>query len=311
MENKLKIVFAGSPKSSSTILQSLIDNSKVEVPYVISQEPKRAKRGNKLIPTEVAIKATENGIDLLEPRSLNEIKKLITGFDFDFLLVAAYGKILPDWMLNAPLYEPINVHYSVLPKHRGASPIQSTILTGDTMAGISIMKMTKGLDEGPIYRKFKIDINESDKEELEEKLSLIAAKNITSVLSEIKNKNIKPIAQNEDDASYCNKIKKESGLIDLQKDDSEKILLKFRAYKGWPGVFFRYKNVDIKIHGLKLLDPNDDIHMENSGSIFKVTKDGLLIKTIDSKIVITHLQMPGKKVINKSDIYNAYSNYFE
>ena len=311
MENKLKIVFAGSPKSSSTILQSLINNSKVEVPYVISQEPKRAKRGNKLIPTEVAIKATENGIDLLEPTSLNEIKKLITGFDFDFLLVAAYGKILPDWMLNAPVYEPINVHYSVLPKHRGASPIQSTILTGDTMAGISIMKMTKGLDEGPIYRKFKIDINESDKEELEEKLSVIAAKNITSVLSEIKNKNIKPIAQNEDDASYCNKIKKESGLIDLQKDDSEKILLKFRAYKGWPGVFFRYKNVDIKIHGLKLLDPNDDIHMENSGSIFKVTKDGLLIKTIDSKIVITHLQMPGKKVINKSDIYNAYSNYFE
>ena len=285
MENKLKIVFAGSPKSSSTILQSLIDNSKVEVPYVISQEPKRAKRGNKLIPTEVAIKATENGIDLLEPRSLNEIKKLITGFDFDFLLVAAYGKILPDWMLNAPVYEPINVHYSVLPKHRGASPIQSTILTGDTMAGISIMKMTKGLDEGPIYRKFKIDINESDKEELEEKLSVIAAKNITSVLSEIKNKNIKPIAQNEDDASYCSKIKKESGLIDLQKDDSEKILLKFRAYKGWPGVFFRYKNVDIKIHGLKLLDPNDDIHMENSGSIFKVTKDGLFIKTIDTKIV--------------------------
>ena len=311
MENKLKIVFAGSPKSSSTILQSLIDNSKVKVPYVISQEPKRAKRGNKLIPTEVAIMATENGIDLLEPRSLDEIKKLITGFDFDFLLVAAYGKILPDWMLDAPVYEPINVHYSVLPKHRGASPIQSTILAGDTMAGISIMKMTKGLDEGPIYRKFKIGINESDKEELEDKLSVIAANNITSVLSEIKNKNIKPIAQNEDDASYCKKIKKESGLIDLQKDDSEKILLKFRAYKGWPGVFFRYKNVDIKIHGLKLLDSTDGIHMENSGSIFKVTKDGLYIKTIDSTIVITHLQMPGKKVINTSDIYNAYSNYFE
>ena len=236
MENKLKIVFAGSPKSSSTILQSLIDNSKVEVPYVISQEPKRAKRGNKLIPTEVAIKATENGIDLLEPRSLNEIKKLITGFDFDFLLVAAYGKILPDWMLNAPVCEPINVHYSVLPKHRGASPIQSTILAGDSEAGISIMKMTKGLDEGPIYKKFKIDIKESDKEELENKLSVIAAKNITSVLSEIKNKNIKPIDQNEDDASYCKKIKKESGLIDLQKDNAEKILLKFRAYKGWPGV---------------------------------------------------------------------------
>ena len=311
MENKLKIVFAGSPKSSSTILQSLIDNSNVEVPYVISQEPKRAKRGNKLLPTEVAIKATENGIDLFEPRSLDEIKKSITGFDFDFLLVAAYGKILPDWMLNAPVYEPINVHYSVLPKHRGASPIQSTILTGDTMAGISIMKMTKGLDEGPIYRKFKIDINESDKEELEEKLSVIAAKNITSVLSEIKNKNIKPIDQNEDDASYCKKIKKESGLIDLQKDNAEKILLKFRAYKGWPGVFFRYKNVDIKIHGLMLLDPNDDIHMEHSDSIFKVTRDGLIAKTTDSKIVITHLQMPGKKVINNSDIYNAYSNYFE
>ena len=311
MENKLRIVFAGSPKSSSTILRSLIDDSKVEVPYVISQEPKKAKRGNKLIPTEVAINAIENRIDLLEPRSLDEIKESITGFDFDFLLVAAYGKILPDWILSAPIYEPINIHYSILPKHRGASPIQSTILAGDKAAGISIMKMTEGLDEGPIYKKFKIDINESDKEELEDKLSVIAAKNITSILSEIKNKKIKPIDQDESEASYCKKIKKGSGLIDFHKDNAEKILLKFRAYKGWPGVFFRYKSVDIKIHGLKVLDSNNDIHMEDSESIFKVTKDGLLIKAKDSKIVITHLQMPGKKIINKSDIYNAYSNYFQ
>ena len=311
MENKLKIVFAGSPKSSSTILRSLIDDSKVEVPYVISQEPKKAKRGNKLIPTEVAINAIENRIDLLEPRSLDEIKELITSINFDFLLVAAYGKILPDWMLRAPVCEPINIHYSILPKHRGASPIQSTILAGDTVTGISIMKMTKELDEGPIYKKFKIDINESDKEELEDKLSVIAAKNITSILSEIKNKKIKPIDQDESEASYCKKIKKGSGLIDFHKDNAEKILLKFRAYKGWPGVFFRYKNVDIKIHELMLLDPNDDIYMEHSDSIFKVTREGLIIKTIDSKIVITNLQMPGKKVINKRDIYNAYSNYFE
>ena len=94
-------------------------------------------------------------------------------------------------------------------------------------------------------------------------------------------------------------------------DNAEKILLKFRAFKGWPGIFFRYKNVDIKIHGLKLLDPNDNTRTVNSDSIVKVTKSGLLIKTVDSTIVITHLQMPGKKIINKSDIYNAYSNYFE
>ena len=242
---------------------------------------------------------------------MDEIKKLITNFDFDFLLVAAYGKILPSWMLSAPICEPINVHYSILPKHRGASPIQSTILAGDTITGISIMKMTEGMDEGPIYKKFKININGYNKEELEINLSLIAANNIVSVLSDIKNKEIEPISQNEDDASYCKKIKKKSGLIDLHNDNTENILLKFRAYKGWPGVFFRYKNIDIKIHGLKLLDPNDGVHIENSGSIFKVTKEGLLIKTIDSRIVITHLQMPGKKIINKSDIYNAYSNYFE
>ena len=88
-------------------------------------------------------------------------------------------------MLSAPVYEPINVHYSILPKHRGASPIQSTILAGDTEAGISIMKMTKGLDEGPIYRKFEIDIKELNKEELEDKLSVIAAKNVSSILSDI------------------------------------------------------------------------------------------------------------------------------
>ena len=158
----MKILFAGSPESSAKILNSMA-NSGLDVVGVISQPDKRSKRGKGKEASSVAAEAFKLGIPIFTPTKLVVLfKQEIAHLDFDFLVVSAYGKILPEWMLDAPNIAPINIHFSLLPKYRGASPIQASILNSDNKTGISIMRMSKGMDEGPIYCSYEIEILESD-----------------------------------------------------------------------------------------------------------------------------------------------------
>ena len=167
----MKILFAGSPESSAKILNSLA-NSGLDVVGVISQPDKRSKRGKGKEASSVAAEAVKLGIPIFKPTKLDVLfKQEIAHLDFDFLVVSAYGKILPEWMLDAPNIAPVNIHFSLLPKYRGASPIQASILNSDNKTGISIMRMSKGMDEGPIYCSYEIEILESDNRvDLENKL---------------------------------------------------------------------------------------------------------------------------------------------
>ena len=147
----MKILFAGSPGSSAEILQDLF-NQECEIVGVISQPDKRSKRAGGKDPSSVSLMATNLGLPLFKPSKIDdEFKEIISTIQCDFLVVSAYGKILPEWFLAHPDISSINVHFSLLPKYRGASPIQSCLLNGDLDSGISIMQMTRGLDEGPIY----------------------------------------------------------------------------------------------------------------------------------------------------------------
>ena len=158
----MKILFAGSPESSAKILNS-IASSELDVVGVISHPDKRSKRGKGKEASYVAAEALKLGIPIFKPTKLDVLfKQEISHLDFDFLVVSAYGKILPEWMLDAPNIAPINIHFSLLPKYRGASPIQTSILNSDNKTGISIMRMSKGMDEGPIYCSYEIEILESD-----------------------------------------------------------------------------------------------------------------------------------------------------
>ena len=305
----MRVLFAGSPESSAMILSSL-SREMVDIVGVISQPDKRSSRRKGKEPSPVSKEALKLGIPSYKPIVFDNLfKKEIESIDFDFLVVSAYGKILPEWLLNAPNIAPINIHFSLLPKYRGASPIQTSILNNDNKTGISIMRMSTGMDEGPVYCFHEIDILESDnKIDLEKKLVSMCIKNLGNDLNNIFNNKLTPNNQNNNEASYCSKIDKLSGKIDLRKESTKEIFQKYKAFIGWPGVYFEKNNVAIKIHGLEECKGNNEDLAVNS---FRFTPDGLLTKTGDSMIVITHLQFPGKRIIPALDAANSYAKFFE
>mgnify|MGYP005638338753 FL=1 len=304
----MKILFAGSPGSSAEILQDLF-NQECEIVGVISQPDKRSKRAGGKDPSSVSLMATKLGLPLFKPSKIdNEFKEIISTIQCDFLVVSAYGKILPEWFLAHPDISSINIHFSLLPKYRGASPIQSCLLNGDLDSGISIMQMTRGLDEGPIYCAEKITIPENaDKHILETVLTKVANKVLfTTLLAVAKNKKV-PTAQDDTAASYCKKITKSSGKVYFIDEDASSVIRKFNAFKDWPGIFFEKNNVVIKIHGIKVLS---EILHTNESKDFYFCADGLAVKTSSSTLVITHLQFPGKNIIASQDAANSYAKFF-
>tara|TARA_A100001011_G_scaffold333809_1_gene361760 strand:- start:427 stop:1347 length:921 start_codon:yes stop_codon:yes gene_type:complete len=305
----MKVLFAGSPESSAKILKSLI-NKGFEVVGAISQPDKRSKRGKGKEASPVSKEAFKLGIPTLKPVSLNEsFKREVELLDFDFLLVSAYGKILPDWLLESPNIAPVNIHFSLLPKYRGASPIQTAILNGDKKTGVSIMQIIKGMDEGPVYGFHETEIlRYENKRDLENKLTSLCIKNIASDLNNIFQKKLTPIEQNNSKASYCKKINKLSGKIDFSKENTADILQKHKAYIGWPGLYFEKNNLVIKIHELvEYKDNKEDVETK----AFRFLSNGLVVKTLDSEIVITYLQFPGKRIISATDAANSYAKFFE
>jgi len=305
----MKVLFAGSPESSAKILKSLI-NEGFDVVGAISQPDKRSKRGKGKEASPVSKEAFKLGIQTLKPASLDEsFKREVALLDFDFLLVSAYGKILPDWLLESPNIAPVNIHFSLLPKYRGASPIQTAILNSDKKTGVSIMQIIKGMDEGPVYGFHETEIlRYENKRDLENKLTSLCIKNIASDLNNIFQKKLAPIEQNNSKASYCKKINKLSGKIDFSKENTADILQKHKAYIGWPGLYFEKNNLVIKIHELEEYNGNkEDVETK----AFRFLSHGLVVKTIDSQIVITYLQFPGKRIISAADAANSYAKFFE
>jgi len=305
----MKVLFAGSPKSSAIILNSLSEGQ-FDIVGVISQPDKRSKRGRGKEQSPVSAEASRLGIPAFKPDSLDQsFKKEITSLEFDFLIVSAYGKMLPKWLLDRAKVAPVNIHFSLLPNYRGASPIQAAILNNDKKTGISIMKMSNRMDEGPVYCFHKQEILRSDhKIDLEKKLTSLCIKNLSADLKNIFDNKLVPIEQNIRKVSYCTKIDKLSGRIDFRKEKTLSIFQKHKAFFGWPGLYFEKNNLAIKIHGLAEYDKNINGPIDK---MFKFSSNGLAVKTNDMSIVITHLQFPGKRVIPSLDAANSHAEFFE
>lgn len=235
---KLKFIFFGTPDIASSTLDILKNNG--YLPSVIVTSPdKPAGRGLHLTPSSVSVWAEKNNIPCLKPEKINqdfidEFKKL----DVDLSIVVAYGKILPKELIETPKLGTINIHYSLLPKYRGASPLESSLLNGDEKTGVSIQQMAFKLDSGPILaeKEILIDINET-KDDLKNKLIKIGGDLLCEIIPQIIDRKINPKIQDESKATYCTKINKEDGEIDLN-GDSLKNYNKYRAFYGWPGVYF-------------------------------------------------------------------------
>jgi len=305
----MNILFAGTPYPSGKILEYLASSSAYKVKGVITQPDKPQKRGNKILQSSVSKISQNYGFPVFKPTNLNDpdFIKNIEGIDFDFLVVAAYGKIIPNWLLNAPNKMPINIHYSILPSYRGASPIQTSLLNGDNISGVTFMEMSEGLDEGKIIKVFTLDIIEThNKTSLENDLCDLAIKNMNDVFSLVFSNKILLNAQDDASASYCSKIKKSDSIINFAENAYE-IINKYRAYSEWPGLAFMHKDVMVKIHGMDLY--HEDLP-GTSGAIVRFDKTGIYFKTGSGTIVITYLQLPNKNKISSADAYNSYREFF-
>ncbi|MFZ2072261.1 MAG: methionyl-tRNA formyltransferase [Minisyncoccia bacterium] len=247
MSNKLNFIFFGTPDVASETLEILKENG--YLPFKIITSPDKPQ-GRKMIITPPPVKtwAEKHNIKYLQPEKLDEafIDKLKKESN-DLFIVVAYGKIIPETLISLPKLGSINIHYSLLPKYRGASPVESALLNGDEETGITIQKMEFKMDSGPIMASEKIEILSNEKApDLRKRLIKIGGELLVKTLPNFTNGKIKLIAQNESEATYCKKIKKEDGLIDL-KDDPIKNYNKFRAYYNWPRIFFFQNNKRIII----------------------------------------------------------------
>ena len=253
---KLKFAFFGTPDVARNTLEILKNNG--YLPSLIITSPDRPSgRGLKLTPTPVSYWAEENNITCLKPEKIDEnfINSLPRGSTtVDLYVVVAYGKILPQALIDIPKLGTINIHYSLLPKYRGASPVEQALLNGDTLTGVTIQQMAYKLDSGAILaqREEPVAINDA-KESLLGRLIKIGAEMLIELIPSIQSGNIDQQIQDESKATHCSKIKKEDGEINTLGNAQENYD-KYRAYHGWPGIYFFKDGKRIKITKARLKD---------------------------------------------------------
>ncbi|MDP2789471.1 MAG: methionyl-tRNA formyltransferase [bacterium] len=234
MQNKLNFVFWGTPDVASETLE-ILKGSGYTPALIVTSLDKPQGRKMLITPPPVKVWAEKNNIPYLQPHN-TEINSDISLYDMS--LVVAYGKIIPENILNTPQLGSINIHYSLLPKYRGASPVESAILNGDTETGVTIQKMNFEMDSGPILASEKVMIlPEETAPELRKRLIRSGGELLVRILPDLIEGKLKEIPQDEGKATFCKKIKKEDGLIDLN-GNAEKNSNKFRAYAHWPRTFF-------------------------------------------------------------------------
>jgi len=304
MDNKkLRIAFMGTPEFSVPALNSIIDAGH-DVVCVYSQPPRPSGRGHKTTPSPVHKRAEELGIEVKTPKSLktDEAQKEFADLNLDIAVVVAYGLILPKAVLNAPKYGCLNIHASLLPRWRGAAPIQRAILAGDTETGVSIMQMDEGLDTGPELLRGILPITSTTTTpELHDSLSSLGAKLITEVLNHYKNgAPLAPVPQKEDGMTYAKMLKKEEGLINWAKS-SEEIDRQIRALTPWPGVWCMIGNERLKV---LQADPSTNKATEAPGTIIK--KD-LSIACGQGTLTLVKVQPANRKPMDGISFLNGSS----
>ena len=249
----MKIVFFGSSEFSIPILEALL-SSNDQVAQVVTTPDKPKGRGQKVTPSIVKSYAEKKHISAITPNKLNQPDVLdgIKNLKPDFLVVASYGKLVPDSLLKIPKVIPLNVHPSLIPKYRGASPIQSAILAGDKTTGLTIMEVTDRLDAGDIFGQIETPIDEVENAlQLSERLAHLGADLLLKVIAQFKQDKVSRTPQDDSKASYAKKIERDSGRIDWMKPASL-IHNQVRAYYPWPSAYTFFRGKRLKILKTKL-----------------------------------------------------------
>jgi methionyl-tRNA formyltransferase len=311
MTEALKLYFLGSGEIAVPVLEALVETQGIELLGVGSQQDRPAGRKRKLTPTPVSARVADMGlsVDKLDsvnsPEFLDRLKKL----DPEIILVVSFGQILKEELLALPKVACVNIHASILPAYRGASPIAASILNGDDETGVTFMKMEKGLDSGPVYKIYKYKLSGNEKaDSLELDLGRLAAQHAEDALLGIAEKQFKAEPQDESKASYSGKIMKSHGIVDW-KDDGEITARKIRAYYPWPGMSF---DLNISSESLKIRITEAEFLPEVKGipgEVVAADKKDWIIACGKGALRLTKVVPQGKKEMsgeNRSDKESSY-----
>lgn len=300
----MKIVFMGSPPTAVPSVQALIESGE-EVVAVVSQPDRPAGRGRQMTACAVAHFARDRRLPLLQPEKAREgefVQKL-RGLKPDLIVVVAYGQILPTQVLEIPPLQCINVHFSLLPRYRGAAPIQWALINGEELTGVSTLTMTEKLDAGPILRQKKVPIEPDDTvETLGIRLANVGAEMLVETLEAIRSNDLYPLPQREEEATQAPSLKKEDGLLDF----GQKAMSLFHRVRGvtpWPGAFIRWKGQLLKIHAVQVLPHQKRL---TPGVVVAVGPVGIEVACAEDSLLLQEVQLEGKKRMPASEFLKGH-----
>lgn len=304
---KYQVLFFGTPEIALPTLHSLAESEEIEVAAVVTQPDKPTGRHQEMTPPAVKVLAEKKGIPVLQPETLrgnSEFEELVRELEPDAYVIISYGQIIPKKILEIPKYGALNIHVSLLPKYRGASPIQQALLNGDSTTGITIIKINEKMDAGDIVFVKKLPISDEDNAEtLSEKLAVMGGEFIAPVLLDYMEGNLKPIPQNHAQATFCSKIEKDDGRIKWEDQTAQEIFNRIRAFTPWPSCFTtwdgkRMKIIEARVGG-ETIEPG----------MMKILSGGeglpLAIGTKKGSIHPIKIQLEGKGIVDIKTFLNG------
>lgn len=303
----LRILFAGTPEFAAAHLRSLL-NSPHEVIGVYTQPDRPAGRGKKLTPSAVKQVALANGLPVYQPISLKAVDEqvLLASHNADVMVVVAYGLLLPKAVLDSPKYGCLNVHGSLLPRWRGAAPIQRAVASGDAQSGITIMQMDEGLDTGDMLVKVPYELTmDETSASLHDALMTLGSPALLEALDLLQQGKLKPESQDDRQATYAEKISKEEAQIDWVQSPTD-IERAIRAYNPFPVAYSFYKGERVKVYAASV----ELKEVGEPGIIANFNEQALSIQCQGGLLKITQLQLPGKKAMNIAAVYNGNRERF-
>lgn len=308
MSESLRIIFAGTPDFAARHLDALLSSGH-QVVGVFTQPDRPAGRGKKLMPSPVKVLAEEKGLPVFQPVSLRaqENQQLVAALNADVMVVVAYGLILPKAVLDMPRLGCINVHGSLLPRWRGAAPIQRSLWAGDAETGVTIMQMDVGLDTGDMLYKLSCPITAQDTSAtLYDKLAELGPQGLIATLKQLAEGSTQPEVQDESQVTYAEKLSKEEARVDwtLSASQLERCI---RAFNPWPMSWLEIDGQPVKVwHAAALTGPAN----AEPGTILDAGKQGILVATGDGILSLQSLQPAGKKAMSAQDLLNSRREWF-